>query len=152
MQFSGIKCFHIAMQAPSSAISSTVPSQMTLCAHQAVTLFASLPILLSVSMTDCSRDLVYMESCICLFLSVYFTEAYVFKVYPCCSMCQNFLMINSILLYTTFVLISSFAGELFGCLHLGLLCMMLLWTSVCKYTFKSVISVLWVCAFLLFSC
>ena len=33
VQFSGIKYIHIAMQASSSTISSTVSSQMTLCTH-----------------------------------------------------------------------------------------------------------------------
>ena len=66
-----------------------------------------------------------------------------FKVYLCCSMCQNFfLRLNNIPLdvYATFCLSIHQLMDM-GCFHLLVIVTTATWTWVCKYLFKSRLSI-----------
>ena len=83
------------------------------------------------------------ESYICLFLTDLFHLTVCSQVYPCSSMCQNFIFkaewYHVVWMYYILFIHSSIGGHL-GCVRLWLLWIMLLWTQVYKCLFKTLLS------------
>ena len=96
------------------------------------------------------RDLLHTSfkwnhrKCVLLCMT-YFTEHNVFRVHPCCSICQNFLFMTelySIVGLHHILFIHSPINGLTGCSHFLAMWIMLLWTMMYEYLFKSPLLIL----------